>query len=79
MLAVLILSLGTGAAPALSTMPGVIDAARLASLFNASGPDTKAGQSICIVYVAGAVDELMAQQARRGAPRRSICPPKAMP
>jgi hypothetical protein len=78
MLALLILSLVTGAPPAPATMPGFMDAARLMSLCKAAGPDAKSGQSICAGYVVGVVDELMAQQSRRDGPRRTICPPKSM-
>ena len=78
MLAILILSLVTGSPPAASMMPGFMDAAKLGALCNASGPDAKSGQSLCMGYVVGAMDKLMAQQARRETPRRRICPPKAM-
>ena len=40
--------------------------------------DAAAGRAICIGYVVGSVDQLMAQQARREAPRRTICPPSGM-
>jgi len=78
MIAALILSLVTGGAPVPAMMPGFVDTAKLLSLCKAEGPDAKAGQAICMGYVVGAVDQLMAQQSRREGPRRTICPPKSM-
>jgi len=78
MLGLLLLTLVTGAPPPAPTMSGFVDAAKLISMCQAEGPDATAGQSICMGYVIGAVDQLMAQQARRDGPRRTICPPKAM-
>ena len=78
MVSLLILSLVTGTAPPLPAMPGFVDTARLMSMCKAEGPDAKSGQAICTGYVIGAVDQLMAQQARREGPRRTICPPKSL-
>lgn len=80
MLTLLILSLIAGAAPAPAPtpMPGFVDTAKLISMCKAEGPGAAAGQAICMGYVTGAVDQLMAQQARREGPRRTICPPKTM-
>jgi hypothetical protein len=78
MLGLLLLSLVTGSPPPPPTMSGFVDAAKLISMCQAEGPDAMAGQSICVGYVIGAVDQLMAQQARRDGPSRTICPPKAM-
>lgn len=78
MLGLLLLSLVTGSAPPPPTMPGFVDTAKLMSMCKAEGPDAMAGQSICMGYVIGAVDQLMAQQARREGVRRTICPPKTM-
>lgn len=78
MIAALILSLVTGGAPAPPSMPGFVDSPRLVSMCKAEGPDAKSGQAICMGYVVGAVDQLMAQQARRDVPRRTICPPKSL-
>lgn len=74
----LILSLVTGAPPPASTLPGFLDAAKLTALCDASGADAEAGRALCMGYVVGSVDQLMAQQARRDEPRRSICPPRNM-
>ncbi len=73
-----ILSLVTGAPPPAGTLPGFLDAAKLVSLCDAAGADAEAARAICIGYVVGSVDQLMAQQARRDASRRTICPPSNM-
>jgi len=78
MLGLLLLSLVTGSAAPPPTLSGFVDAAKLMSMCKADGPDAEAGQAICTGYVIGAVDELMAQQARRDGSRRTICPPKSM-
>jgi hypothetical protein len=78
MIGLLILSLTTATAPPPPTMPGFFDAARLAAVCSADGPDAKSGQAICMGYVVGAVDQLMVQQARRDEIRRTICPPKTL-
>jgi len=78
MLGLLLLSLVTGAPRAPATMSGFMDTARLMSMCRAEGPDADIPQAFCMAYVVGAVDELMAQQARRDEPRRTICPPKSM-
>jgi hypothetical protein len=78
MLGLLILSLVTGSAPPAPTLPGFVDTAKLMSMCKADGDDAIAGQSICMGYVVGAVDQLMAQEARREPTRRTICPPKNM-
>jgi hypothetical protein len=78
MLGLVILSLTTGVLAQPTKTSGFLDAAKLVSFCNASGADTKSGQAICIGYVVGAVDQLMAQQARRDEVRRTICPPKSL-
>jgi hypothetical protein len=74
----LLLSLITGTPPPPAMTPGFLDAQKLVSFCSASGPDAKSGQSICIGYVVGAVDQLLVQQARRDDVRRTICPPKTL-
>jgi hypothetical protein len=74
----LLLSLVTGAPPQAATLPGFLDVAKLMTLCEATGPDADTGRAICAGYVVGSVDQLMAQQARREADRRTICPPKSM-
>jgi hypothetical protein len=78
MLAVLILSLVTGSTPPPAMMPGFMDTSKLVAMCKADGPDAQAGQAICMGYVAGALDQLLAQQSRREGPRRTICVPNSM-
>ena len=78
MLAILMLTLVTGAAPAPAMMPGFMDTARLVAMCKADGPNAKSGQAVCMGYVAGAVDQLLAQQSRRDGPRRTICVPPSV-
>jgi hypothetical protein len=78
MLRLLLLTLVTGSAPAPAMTPGFMDTARLVSMCRAEGPDAASGRAICMGYVAGAADQLMAQQARREEYRRTICPPKTL-
>lgn len=68
----LILSLVTGA-PATPTHPGFLDTPRLAAACAAEGPGADSPRSLCLGYVVGAVDQILAAQARRG--RQTFCPP----
>ncbi len=70
---IVVLSLVTGMPPPPPSQFGFLDAAHLAALCEAKGPDAASARSLCLGYVVGAVDQLLAQQARRG--RVSICPP----
>lgn len=70
----LALSIVTGLPPPPPSQPGFIDAARLAALCGAAGPDSQSARSLCLGYVVGSVDQLMALQARRG--RATVCLPK---
>jgi hypothetical protein len=70
---ILALSLVIGLPPAASGQAAFVDAHRLIALCNASGPDASSGRSLCLGYIVGSVDQLLAQQARRG--RATICPP----
>jgi hypothetical protein len=75
----LILTLATAipAAPTAPAMvPGFIDGDRLAALCSPIAPDPEASHSLCLGYVVGSVDQLLARQARRPALGRSICLPK---
>jgi hypothetical protein len=69
----LALSLVVGLPPRASNPSGFLDAGRLVALCSASGPDALSGRSLCLGYVVGSVDQLLAQQARRG--RATFCPP----
>ncbi|HEY2358718.1 MAG TPA: Rap1a/Tai family immunity protein [Phenylobacterium sp.] len=72
-----ILSLITGTTPPPATLPGFIDAAKLIELCGAE-LDAGPGRAICVGYVVGAVDQLMAQQSQLEEARRTICPPSGM-
>lgn len=78
MFGLLLLSLVTGEPPPPALLPGFLDAARLMAFCEAKGEDADAGRALCMGYVVGAVDQLVAQQARRDESRRTICVPKAM-
>lgn len=62
----------------LNTVPGFIDAPKLAELCAAPAPDAQGAKAICLGYVSGSVDQLMAQQAKVIGIARSICPPQEM-
>lgn len=76
----LILTLATAipAAPtAPAIVPGFIDGDRLAALCSPIAPDPEASHSLCLGYIVGSVDQLLARQARRPALARTICLSKA--
>jgi hypothetical protein len=56
-------------------MVGFFDSVGLAETCRASGATAPAKQSLCLGYIAGAVDQLMMGQASRDGDSRSICPP----
>src|SRR3569833_4429092 len=78
MLGLLLLSLVTGDPPPPAMLPGFLDAAKLMTFCEAKGDDAAAGRALCMGYVVGAVDQLVAQQARRDESRRTICAPKTL-
>jgi hypothetical protein len=63
----------TALPPPAPTHPGFLDAARLQALCSAEGPDAASARSLCLGYVTGAVDEILARSGRRG--RAAVCPP----
>jgi hypothetical protein len=69
----LALSLVVGLSPPAPSQAAFLDAQRLMALCTAVGPDASSGRSLCLGYIVGSVDQLLAQQARRG--RATICPP----
>ena len=69
----LLFSIVTGLPPQPPSHPGFIDGARLAALCSAAGPDAPSARSLCLGYVVGSVDQLMAFQADGGRP--TVCPP----
>jgi len=74
----LLLSLVVGEPAPPDLLPGFLDAAKLMTFCQAEGPDARAGRALCMGYVVGAVDQLVAQQARREEGRRTICAPRNM-
>jgi len=74
----LILSLATtvpAAPPGPALVPGFVDGGRLSALCSASGAGAESANSLCLGYVVGAVDQILARQTRRAALQRSICLP----
>jgi hypothetical protein len=78
----LILTLATAipAAPIAPAMvPGFIDGARLAVLCGPAASDAEVSRLLCLGYIVGSVDQLLARQARRPFQRQSLCLPKDLP
>lgn len=76
-LAALVLLAPTGpalAAPA-PDMLGFIDAATLSGFCTSTGEKAKEGRTICLSYVTGAVDQLLAEQSLGPPDARRICLP----
>lgn len=71
------LLLGANSAPAVqpSGMLGFVDAATLGEFCTSSGEGARDGQMVCLSYVTGAVDQLLAQQALGPTRDRTICVP----
>ena len=69
----LIFSIVTGLPPQPPSHAGFIDGAKLASLCGAAGADAPSARSLCLGYVIGSLDQLMALQADGGRP--TVCPP----
>ena len=69
----LALSLVIGLPPPAPGQAAFLDAQHLMSLCSASGPDASSARSLCLGYIVGSVDQLLARQTRRG--RATICPP----
>lgn len=64
--------------PAETIVPGFLEASQLVVFCRADEPDGRTQRALCLGYVAGAVDEALARQARR--PRPTICvPPELTP
>jgi hypothetical protein len=55
------------------THPGFIDAAQLAAACAAEGPRAPEMRAVCLGYVTGATDQLLARTSGRRPP--TICPP----
>jgi hypothetical protein len=74
----LILVLATGVAPAAPLMPGFLQAPELVSACSGESLVPDAARAICLGYVVGAFDQLMAIQSTLDAAERTICPPKVL-
>jgi hypothetical protein len=55
------------------THPGFVDAAQLAAACDADGPRAAEMRAVCLGYVTGVTDQLLARTAGRRPP--TICPP----
>lgn len=55
------------------THPGFLDAAQLAAACAAEGPAAESARAVCLGYVTGAVDQMLARPPGRRP--SSICPP----
>lgn len=74
----LILSIVTaGPLPAASSalVPGFIDGGRLYALCSARANDVGSAGALCLGYVIGSVDQVLARQARRPVAQHRICLP----
>lgn len=71
--AVVLMAIPGPALPPHSTHPGFVDAAQLLAACAAEGPDALVARAVCLGYVTGAADQLLARPPQRGGPR--ICPP----
>jgi hypothetical protein len=68
----LALCLAVASSPAFA-MEGFFDAPRLVALCNATGADAESGRSLCLGYIVGSLDQLLARQAATG--DDTVCPP----
>ena len=73
MLWLMALTITTAIPPPAPKHPAFLDAAQLEALCSAEGPDAASARAICLGYVTGVVDNLLARTARR-APA-TVCPP----
>ena len=65
---------------ALETPPmvGFFDSVTLAETCRATGEAATPKQSVCLGYIAGAIDQLMMSQGLRDSDSRTICPPSGV-
>ena len=78
MILLLALTAVTGLAQPAPRMSGFVDATKLIGMCTNSGPSASAARAVCLGYVMGSVDQLMALQSRREEARRTICPPNTL-
>jgi hypothetical protein len=67
------LASGGGGPPA---MLGFIDAATLSGICSPSSPKANEGLPVCLSYITGAADQLLAEQAMWAPGERTICLPR---
>ena len=67
------LTIVTALAPRPATHPGFVDAAQLNAVCHAEGPDAAAARALCLGYVTGAVDQILARTSSRRLP--TVCLP----
>jgi hypothetical protein len=79
MILLMALSLATAIPAPSPSVPGYMDRRHLAPLCDPSSVDVGEARSLCLGYIVGSVDQLLAQQSRRPASRRSICLPMGLP
>jgi hypothetical protein len=63
----------TAPPPPAPTHPGFMDAARLQAVCAERGPDAASAKVLCLGYVMGLTDQLLARPSRRSGP--TVCPP----
>lgn len=57
-------------------MLGFVDAAELSEFCTASGPEGRDRRMVCLSYVTGAVDQILAEQALNPPTSRTLCIPR---
>lgn len=72
----LALSLATAIPSPPAGVPGYMNGGQLLAICMAQGADAEVGAMLCLGYVVGAVDQLLAREARRPAHRRAVCLPQ---
>ena len=67
------LTVVTALPPPAPTHPGFVDAAQLAAVCTADGPEAANQRALCLGYVTGSLDQLLARSSGRRPP--TVCPP----
>ncbi|MDO8379060.1 Rap1a/Tai family immunity protein [Phenylobacterium sp.] len=76
MIWLLALSIVTAVPPPPAGVPGYMNGGQFVAMCLAQGPDAEVGAVLCLGYLVGSVDQLLAREARRSPDRRTICLPK---
>lgn len=71
----LVLTLNTAPLPPRTEVPGFVSSGQLHALCAAADDDANPAPVLCLGYLAGATDQLVARDARRPPLRRRICLP----